>query len=58
MGAPHYFTVDKSIHSYNTRVKDDIHMHNCNFNFGRKSVATKAGYLPNTLPDYLRTNVG
>ena len=43
-----FFTVNKSIHSYNTRAKDDIHMYNSNLSFGRKCVATKAGYLWNT----------
>ena len=54
-----YFTVNKSIHSYNrpTTAKDDIHVYNSNLSFGRKCVATKAGYLRNTLPDYLKTNM-
>jgi hypothetical protein len=34
--------------------KDDIHMYHSNLNFGGKCVATKAGYLWNTLPDYLK----
>ena len=52
-----YFTVNRSIHSYNTRAKDDIHVFNSNLSFGRKCVAAKAGYLWNTLPDYLKTNM-
>jgi hypothetical protein len=51
------FTVDKSIHSYNTRANDDIHMYNSNLNFDQKCVATKADYLWNLVHVYLKANM-
>ena len=52
-----FITVNKSIHSFNTRAKDYIHMFNSNLSFGRKCVAAKAGCLWNTLPDCLKSNM-
>ena len=52
-----YFTANTSIHSYNTRGKDDIHLTSCKSSYGLRCIRNKAASLWNALPTDLKSDM-
>jgi len=44
------FTMNNMIHSYNTRIKNDLHFGTVNANLGKRSLKFKASNVWNCLP--------
>jgi len=45
-----YFTINTSVHNYNTRIKNDIHLKSCRLSLGQRCLKFKAATMWNTLP--------
>ena len=51
-----YFTVNSSIHSYNTRQCADLHSSSVSTTFGKRNVVYRGSILWNNLPDHFKLN--
>ena len=49
-----YFTPNSAIHSYNTRVRENLHLDSVYKNYGKRTVKYKASILWNQLPPSLK----
>ena len=49
-----YFTINKYVHDFNTRRRDDIHMYCCNLSLGLRCTGARAGSLWNSLPNNMK----
>ena len=52
-----YFTRNSSIHSYNTRSKNNLHLPKPNLSLGRRSFIYSGSLLYNNLPDEIKNAV-
>jgi hypothetical protein len=52
-----YFTINANIHSYNTRIKENIHLPSYRLSYGHRCLKNKAASLWNALPLELRSNM-
>lgn len=49
-----FFIDNKSVHNYNTRNKDDIHIFSTHSPIGSRSLKFKLSFMWNNLPEYLK----
>jgi len=49
-----YFTVNNAIHSYNTRMRENLHLASVSKNYAKRTVKYKASTLWNQLPSSLK----
>jgi hypothetical protein len=49
-----YFSINRNIHRFNTRIKQDIHIHSSKVSFGQRNIKIKAGTAWNALPQGIK----
>jgi len=49
-----YFQDNKSIYSYDTRTKENLHLHSVNITYGQRAIKYKAASLWNDLPQSVK----
>ena len=53
-----YFNLNSNVHSYNTRIKADVHINRSISNFGSRHTDNKCAILWNSLPDNIKHTIG